>query len=78
MRDQPDITDRDFEPSFSEEAFAQIAAMELGRFYRGKNLPFRVDAWKPTLEVWNVRGIFPVLLPQPKPHSCAVSFASVD
>ena len=50
-RDQPDITDREFEPPFSEEAFAQIAAMELGRFYRGKNLPFRVDAWKPTLEV---------------------------
>lgn len=51
VRDQPDITDRDFEPSFSEEAFAQIAAMELGRFYRGKDLPFRVDAWKRTLEV---------------------------
>ena len=51
VRDQPDITDREFEPSFGEEAFAQIAAMELGRFYRGKNLPFRVDAWKPTLEV---------------------------
>ena len=51
MRDHPDITDREFEPSFSEEAFAQIAAMEFGRFYRGKNLPFRVDAWKPTLEV---------------------------
>ena len=51
VRDQPDITDREFEPPFSEEAFAQIAAMELGRFYRGKNLPFRVDAWKPTLEV---------------------------
>jgi hypothetical protein len=51
VRDQPDITDREFEPPFSEEAFAQIAAMELGRFYRGKNLPSRVDAWKPTLEV---------------------------
>jgi hypothetical protein len=51
VRDQPDITDREFEPSFSEAAFAQIAAMELGRLYRGKNLPFRVDAWKPTLEV---------------------------
>ena len=51
VRDQPDITDREFEPSFGEEAFAQIAAMELGRFYRGENLPFRVDAWKPTLEV---------------------------
>ena len=172
VRDQPDITDREFEPSFGEEAFAQIAAMELGRFYRGKNLPFRVDAWKPTLEVldaltadvvsttgrgpviilypsqlqvypqlfrqttrevekrlkainpddidlriparfcWNIAGAltYPVTmsllpwwtlpgrartrstcpeiptgmsvgiasLPQPKPHSCAVSFASVD
>ena len=51
VRGQPDITDREFEPPFSEEAFAQIAAMELGRFHRGKNLPSRVDAWKPTLEV---------------------------
>jgi hypothetical protein len=51
VNDQPDITDPEMEPSFSEEASAQIAAMELGRFYRGKNMPFAADGWKATLEV---------------------------
>jgi hypothetical protein len=51
VSDEPDITDSEFKPWSSEEEFAEIAAMELGRFYRGKNTPFRFDAWKATLEV---------------------------
>jgi hypothetical protein len=37
VSEQPDITDSEFEPAFSEQTFGAIAADELGRLYRDNN-----------------------------------------
>ena len=49
---QPDITDDEFRPTFTQEAFASLLANELGRLYRGKKtMPAGFDAWQETLDV---------------------------
>jgi hypothetical protein len=46
----PEINDRDREPSFTEDAFASIAAAELGRLYSKPN-PIGADAWARIFDV---------------------------
>jgi hypothetical protein len=51
VSDQPDMSDRDLQPSFTEEVFAQVLTAELTRFYRGGNATPHFDGWKSTLDV---------------------------